>query len=163
MQQRRHHEAMHAFTEPGSRAESDATYPLMAQLRPELGRADYADLVESFMREEGFRLVVLHADDGPAALAGYRYISMLYCGRALCIDDLVVDAKHRGSGLGKRMLGWLEERASQAGCRQIQLVSRVVRERAHRFYHANGFGMECFHFRKILRPATESRVSPVGQ
>lgn len=145
------HRIMHAYTEPDDRSEIEATYPLMAQLRPELGRGEYADLVDSYRREEGFRLVVLHADGRPVALAGYRCISMLYCGRTLCIDDLVVDAKHRGAGLGKLMLGWLEERAIQAGCRQIQLISRVVREGAHRFYYANGFGMDCFHFRKTLK------------
>lgn len=144
------HRAMRAFTEPGSRAEIEATYPLMTQLRPELGRSEYADLVVSLMRDEGFRMVVLHADGHPVALAGYRYLSMLYCGRILCIDDLVVDAENRGSGFGRRVLGWLEQRANRAGCQQIQLVSRVTREQAHRFYHANGFGMECFHFRKML-------------
>ena len=33
------------------------------------------------------------------------------------------------------------------GCSEVQLISRVTREQAHRFYFRQGFGIECFHFR----------------
>jgi hypothetical protein len=29
----------------------------------------------------------------------------------------------------------------------VPLISRVVREEAHRFYFREGLGIECFHFR----------------
>ena len=40
----------------------------------------------------------------------------------------------------------LKEEARALGCTQIQLISHVKRESAHRFYVREGFGIECFEF-----------------
>ena len=54
------------------------------------------------------------------------------------------------SGYGKRMLDWLKEEGRREGCSELQLISRVTREQAHRFYFREGLGIECFHFRAKL-------------
>lgn len=125
-------------------------YPLMSQLRPELDRSRYLELLTTMMRDEGYRLAGVETDQQLVAVAGYRFMTMLYAGRILVIDDLVVDAECRSRGHGERLIRWLEEEARAGGCAQIQLISRVTREAAHRFYFRNGFGIECFHFRRMV-------------
>jgi hypothetical protein len=44
----------------------------------------------------------------------------------------------------------LKSEGRALGCSQIQLISRVTREQAHRFYFRENFGIECFHFRATL-------------
>ena len=96
---------------------------------------------------EGYQLAALRAEGVVRAVAGYRYMSMLYCGRLLYVDDLVTDATVRSRGYGRQLLDWLKAEAVAHGCAELQLISRVTREDAHRFYFREGLGIECFQFR----------------
>ena len=124
-----------------------ATFDVMKQLRPHLDRDGYVAMVRALQASDGFRLVALIDGGVVRAVAGYRYMRMLYCGRLLYVDDLVVDEHVRSQGYGSRILDWLKDEARREGCAELQLISRVVREQAHRFYFREGLGIECFHFR----------------
>lgn len=127
-----------------------ATYDVMRQLRPHLVREAYVPLVRALMASDSFRLAALTDEGAVRAVAGYRVMTMLYCGRLLYLDDLVADEHARSRGYGRRLLEWLKEEGRRQGCGELQLISRVVREQAHRFYFREGFGIECFHFRTKL-------------
>lgn len=127
-----------------------ATFDVMHQLRPHLTRDEYVPLVRQLMASDGFRLAAVTDGGEVRAVAGYRYMSMLYCGRLLYIDDLVSDERVRSRGYGKALLDWLKEEGRREGCSEVQLISRTIREQAHRFYFREGFGIECFHFRAKL-------------
>jgi GNAT superfamily N-acetyltransferase len=135
-------------------AESDdqiaATFDVMHQLRPHLVREEYIARIRALMASGGFRLALLVDDGEVRAVAGYRYMDMLYCGRLLYVDDLVADERVRSRGYGARLLDWLKDEGRRHGCSELQLISRVIRERAHRFYFRQGLGIECFHFRVEL-------------
>jgi GNAT superfamily N-acetyltransferase len=126
-----------------------ATFDVMAQLRPHLTRADYVPLIRRLIATERFHLGAV-IEDGVRAVAGYRYMEMLYCGRMMYIDDLVTDEHSRSRGYGKALLDWLRREARDAACTEVQLISRVTREHAHRFYFRESFGIEAFHFRAKL-------------
>ena len=127
-----------------------ATFDVMRQLRPHLERDAYVPQVRSMMASEGFRLVALIDDGEVRAVAGYRFLTMLYCGRLLYVDDLVSDERVRSRGYGKALLDWLKQEARAHACSELQLISRTVRESAHRFYFREGLGIECFQFRTKL-------------
>lgn len=127
-------------------AQIAATWPVMRQLRPHLDEAQYVALVKQ-MAPEGYRLAAAVEKDKVVAVAGYRIMTMLYVGRLLYLDDLVSDEAERSRGYGKLLLDWLKQQARDAGCREVQLISRTTRDRAHRFYFREGFNIECFEFR----------------
>ena len=124
-----------------------ATYDVMRQLRPHVRREEYVATVRALMASDGYHLAALIAGGEVRAVAGYRYMNMLYCGRLLYLDDLVTDERTRSRGYGRQMIEWLKSEARQNACVELQLISRVVREGAHRFYFREGFGIECFQFR----------------
>lgn len=127
-----------------------ATFDVMQQLRPHLERIQYVPLMRSLMASDGLKLLML-LDEGEArAVATYRVMNMLYCGSLLYVDDLVVDARVRSRGYGAQLMSKLKEEGRALGCSEIQLISRVTREHAHRFYFREGLGIECFHFRATL-------------
>ena len=135
-------------------AESDgqiaATFDVMRQLRPHLEREAYVPQVRAMMASDGYLLAALTDESEVRAVAGYRYMHMLYCGRLLYVDDLVAGERVRSRGYGSKMLDWLKAEARQHDCSELQLISRVVREQAHRFYFREGLGIECFQFRVKL-------------
>lgn len=127
-----------------------ATYEVMAQLRPHLTRDDYLPFVRRLIANERFNLASVVDDGTVRAVAGYRIMEMLYCGRMMYIDDLVTDERVRSRGYGKALLDWLKTESRRLGCTEVQLISRVTREEAHRFYFREDFGIEAFHFRAKL-------------
>jgi ribosomal protein S18 acetylase RimI-like enzyme len=128
----------------------EATFSVMHQLRPDLQKVSYLARIRALMRSDGLRIVVLRKDDAIVGVATYRLLDMLYCGRILIIDDLVVDENARSHGYGNLLLRQMKAEGMKHDCREVQLISRVTREAAHRFYFREGFGMECFHFRVRL-------------
>ncbi|HWW26690.1 MAG TPA: GNAT family N-acetyltransferase [Caulobacter sp.] len=131
-------------------AEILATFEVMAQLRPHLAREAYVARIRQLMASDGFRLACVVEDGVVRAVAGYRVLDMLYCGRFLSVDDLAADAQVRSKGHGKALLDWLKAEARREGCEHLELISNVVREGAHRFYFREGLAVDAFHFRVKL-------------
>lgn len=121
---------------------------LHRQLRPSLPD-DYARSIRDVLND-GARLVVLLEDGSPKACAVWRTYRTTFHGLRFYVDDLVVDADHRGRGYGKRLLEWLEAKARALECNAFDLESAVHRSAAHRFYFQAGLTIFAFGFTKPL-------------
>jgi GNAT superfamily N-acetyltransferase len=127
-----------------------ATREVMRQLRPHLPFDDYLAVVKRMKQTDGYELAALYDNDTVRAVAGYRFMEMLYCGRILYVDDLNADERYRSKGYGKALLDWLKAEARAKGCVQVHLDSGVQREQAHRFYFREGMTINCHHFHLML-------------
>jgi len=122
----------------------------MLELRPNIAEADYLITIRRMMQTDGYHLACLYAGDTVRAVAGYRFMEMLYCGKILYVDDLNTDERYRSKGYGKTLMAWLKTEAKTTGCGQLHLDSGVQRESTHRFYFREGLAINCHHFRIIL-------------
>jgi GNAT superfamily N-acetyltransferase len=127
-----------------------ATRDVMLQLRPAISPEEYLPMVRRMMETNGFHLVALYDGDAVRAVAGYRFLEKLYCGKILYVDDLNTDERCRSKGYGKALLDWLKAEARANGCGQLHLDSGVQRENTHRFYFREGLTINCYHFRVAL-------------
>ena len=57
----------------------------------------------------------------------------------MLIENFVVTAASRRTGVGSAMLREAVDMARAAGCYKVQLLSRATRVDAHRFYESQGF------------------------
>ena len=119
--------------------------PVLRELRPHV---DLDDLREIAAEGAPQGLVFTAAWEGGACVgvAGWRILALTHTRRKLYVDDLVVTATRRSSGVGSALLGHLQDRARTAGCRVIDLDSGVQRHGAHRFYLREGFDITSHHF-----------------
>jgi GNAT superfamily N-acetyltransferase len=139
------------ITQPETDADIRATYAVMRQLRPHVAEADYGPTVRRMMDAEGYRLAASHDAAGTVrAVAGYRFMELLYCGRILYVDDLVTDEAARSGGHGRALLDWLKAEARARGCAELHLDSGAHRHRAHRFYFREGMHILGYHFTETL-------------
>jgi hypothetical protein len=74
------------------------TFDVMQQLRPDLQRHEYVPLIRALMSSDSLRLMALEDGGRVKAVAAYRIMTMIYCGRMLYIDDLVCDETARSQG-----------------------------------------------------------------
>jgi len=130
------------------------TRTVMLQLRPGVPPEEYVATVKRMMKTDGYRLAAAFEGDAVRAVAGYRIMEMLVCGKILYVDDLSTDERFRSKGYGKELLDWLKAEAQAQRCLEIQLDSGVHRERAHRFYFREGLTIKSYHFRMPLSAAT---------
>jgi GNAT superfamily N-acetyltransferase len=120
---------------------------VMRQLRPQIPEAAYLETVRRMMRTDGYLQAAVFDGDVVVAIAGYRFMEMLYAGKTLYVDDVNTDETLRSRGHGKMLMDWLKREARERGCVQLQLDSGVQREQTHRFYFREGLTINCFHFR----------------
>jgi GNAT superfamily N-acetyltransferase len=136
-------------------AETDAEiarcFPVMHQLRPHLIEAEFVARVRR-MQPTGFLLAALEEKGAVRAVAGYRYMDKLFCGKTLYVDDLVTDTTARSHGHGGRLLTWLAEQARARDCVELELDSGVQRFDAHRFYFRERMHVSSYHFVRALQP-----------
>jgi GNAT superfamily N-acetyltransferase len=136
-------------------AESEADvrrcYEVMRELRTHIATVD--EFLERVRRqqEQGYLLAYLEAADQVRAVAGYRYMDMLFHGRVLYVDDLVTREADRSAGYGGRLFDWLVEQARQRDCDFLDLDSGVQRFDAHRFYLMKRMKIASHHFSLPLK------------
>jgi len=122
------------------------TRHLMRQLRPNVTEDDYLPTVRRMMESNGYRLAAVANHGDIRAVAGYRYLEMLYCGKIMYVDDLNTDERDRSKGWGKLLLDWLKQEAKSHGCAELHLDSGVQRGPTHRFYFRERLTINAFHF-----------------
>jgi GNAT superfamily N-acetyltransferase len=127
-----------------------ATSAVMRELRPNIPTDQYLATVQRMMQTDGYHLAALVVDGTVRAVAGYRFMEMLYCGKIMYVDDLNTDPHFRSNGYGAALMDWLKNEASAHDCGQLHLDSGVQRENTHRFYFREGLTINCYHFRVAL-------------
>jgi glucosamine-phosphate N-acetyltransferase len=66
------------------------------------------------------------------------------------VNEMVVDAAHRGRGIGTQILDHLISWARERGCNRIELDSAFHRKDAHTFYERQGFQCRAYLYSKLL-------------
>jgi GNAT superfamily N-acetyltransferase len=112
---------------------------------------DYWSAVEATRRQRG-DVIVAEVDGevvGVLQVIIFQHFQHAggWCGE---IESVHVRSDMRSRGVGGQMLAAAEDLARARGCYRIQLTSRNVREDAHRFYLANGYGQTSQGFKKFF-------------
>lgn len=124
-------------------------YPLIQQLNPTLTVEAYEAMLPEMLRH-GYRQVGVFLNDDCVGLSGFWVNTKLYCGRYIEMDNVIVDAAHRSTGIGKILADWIVEKGRAEGCQVAMLDAYVQNKHAHRFYHREGYSILGFHMLRSL-------------
>jgi hypothetical protein len=61
---------------------------VMRQLRPQIAEEAYLSTVRRMMQTDGYLQAAVFEGDSVVAVAGYRFMEMLFSGKSLYVDDL---------------------------------------------------------------------------
>ncbi|MFJ6696209.1 GNAT family N-acetyltransferase [Streptomyces sp. NPDC091272] len=124
--------------------------PVLLELRPHLTPETFTAVYEEG-HPAGLRFSAVYDDEGfCVGAAGWRVVANTSTLRMLYVDDLVTAGAARSTGVGAHLLGSLQDRAREAGCREFHLDSGTQRTRAHQFYLRERMEITAFHFQKGL-------------
>lgn len=124
---------------------------ILTQLNPETPAAIIAARLETILTEHGtYQIFGAFAGEALAGVAGAWIGTKIWCGRYLEIDNLVVAAEQRSSGVGSRLIQHLEALAVERDCKVVVMDSYAANRPSHRLYHRLGYEIWGFHFIKPI-------------
>ncbi len=122
-----------------------AVLALYAQLGEDDGRvlsAEEAQTIYRRMRAYPDYRIYLAEQDG-RAVGTFALLVMDNLGhlgaRSAVLEDVVVDSRLRGAGIGTKMMDFANRLCLDKGCYKMTFSSNRNREAAHRFYESLGF------------------------
>ena len=134
--------------------EADLPAILALYSQPEIDDGDVLPVVEAakifrrFAAYPDYRLFV--AEEEGVVAGSYALLIMDNLGHlgspSAVIEDVVVDPKRQGSGIGKVMMREALAEARRKGCYKAALSANQKRDRAHAFYESLGFERHGYSF-----------------
>jgi GNAT superfamily N-acetyltransferase len=103
--------------------------------------------------ESPSRVILVAVDHGTvvATLDLFVMANMTRGGRPWAgIENLIVDAEHRRTGIGRALMEIAVDLAKEQGCYKLQLVSHQRRSAAHDLYRQVGFDAPVHGYRRYL-------------
>lgn len=90
--------------------------------------------------QEGCRLIIAR-DTKESKIAGMSAVTLVYIptGLIATIEDVVVDEKYRGMGIGRKLTQKMIDVAKQKRAKTISLTTNPAREAANAMYQKMGF------------------------
>ncbi|MCY1263664.1 aminoalkylphosphonic acid N-acetyltransferase [compost metagenome] len=123
-------------------ADAPALAPLLAQLGSDDPEPDPVQLAGRLRLRNPLQVTLVAERDGvllgTCSLHLIEHIAHDFA-RSAILEDMVVDTRARGQGIGQALIGHAVEQARDWGCYKLALSSHQDREMAHRFYAALGF------------------------
>lgn len=122
---------------------------VLQALRPHLTAESLLDLV-SKMQEESYTLIYIEENGRGVSACGFRYLTTLFEGRYIYIDDLTTLPEARGKGYAGALFDYVVEKAKSEGLPAVHLDSGHQRYDAHRLYLNKKMKIVYHHFRLEL-------------
>lgn len=124
-------------------------FDVMKELRPHLTLESFVSLIAE-MKKETYRLVFIEENGLVMSACGFRYLTTLFEGRYIYIDDLSTLPIARGKGFGGALFDFVVNLAKTEGLSAVHLDSGHQRFDAHRLYLNKGMKIVYHHFRLEL-------------
>lgn len=127
---------------PMTAADAAQVADLTTQLGYPTAADETVDRLADIEARPGDQAALVAEEDGrTVAWVHVELVPSLASGLTANIGGLVVDEAHRSSGTGAELLAAAEAWARARGVDRMVVRSRVVRERAHRFYEREGYAV----------------------
>ena len=135
-----------------TREEIFETYAVLTQIYSELNRETYIEDILNMM-QRGYKMAAVFEDkeieNGRCiGVVGARIIRKLHYGKAIEIEDFMIDRKKRGIGVGKMLMRFVEWQAAIFGCKNIIGNLETKRLESQKIFAREGFSLDGFLFRK---------------
>lgn len=125
-------------------------FPLIKQLNPTMEEHLFHKRLE-VMLEKGYRCAAAFDDAGHMmGLSGFWVLCRFWCGEHVDMDNVIIDERFRGQGVGKKLMEWIENWARARGITFAVLDAYAENAPAHQFYFRQGYIIRGFHFTKEL-------------
>ena len=127
-----------------------ATYSLVRTLTPDMQRDEFIAIQDAMMKQ-GYQCVGAYDQHHKLrGLCGFWVTHRFYCGKALRIDNVIVDHMCKGYGIGEALMAFVEKEAKRIGACSMILDAYAHSKESHEFYLRQEMQVIGVHFIKAL-------------
>jgi len=126
-------------------------FQLLLEVYPKLELEAYSNELDH-MLPHNYGQTCVYKDGICVALTGYWIGYKLWCGKYMELDNVVVSAKERSSGIGDTLFDYMKNFAEREECTMLALDSYTDNFKAHKFFYKKGYIPRGFHFIQVLQP-----------
>lgn len=135
-----------------TREDIEKTFAVLIQIYEDLSKETYVEDILNMM-QRGYKMAAvfedLEVENGKCiGVVGLRIIRKLHYGKAVEIEDFMIDRKKRGIGVGKMLIRFVEWQAAVFGCKNIIGSLETKRAESQKIFSREGFILDGFFFRK---------------
>ena len=102
------------------------------------------------MKHQNYECAVIFDGSTIVGVTGLWFCTRHYIGKSVELDHVYILPEHRGSGLGKQFMAWINNYVKDLGSNSIELNTYVQNYPSHKFYYNEGFEILGYHFLKKL-------------
>lgn len=108
--------------------------------------------LDELVADPAHQVLVGLVDGVVVATAHVTWLRMLSAdGGLYCqVENVRTDEQHRGRGIGRELMTWIESAARDRGAARLQLTTHHTRADAHRFYERLGYEPSHVGMKKYL-------------
>ena len=139
------------FRQLDSKKEMMQSFSLLTQFYKNLSQEEFDLALDEMIASSGYKMAAAYLDEKLVGVSGFWIARMIYCGRYLQASNLVVDENFRSLGIGKKLLGYLEEICRKHQCNKFVLDSHTENKKSHPLYFECDFYIRGFHFMKDMK------------
>ena len=126
--------------------------PLLVKHYQDFNKKKFLNEIGEMIDISNYKMLLVYNKDNEklnlVGVCGFWLARMFYCGKYLQLSNLIVEESLRGSGVGKKIIKYLENFAKQNNCQKIVLDSYTENKKSHSLYYSEGFYIRGFHFMK---------------
>lgn len=135
-----------------TREEIFRTFAVLLQIYDDLNRDTYVEDILNMM-QRGYRMAAVFEDrevnEGRCiGITGVRVVRKLHYGKAIEVEDFMIDREKRGLGVGKMLIRWIDWQATIFGCKNVVGSLETKRLESQRIFARERFALDGFFFRK---------------
>lgn len=133
-----------------NRDEISQTFSVLKQIYEELDEKTYVEDVLNMMQHNYKMAAVFEDSDNSQCIGvvGIRIIHKLHYGKAIEIEDFMIDRQKRGIGVGKMLIRWVEWQCANFSCKNIIGTLETKRQESQRIFSREKLSLDGFFFRK---------------
>jgi GNAT superfamily N-acetyltransferase len=124
-------------------------FDVIKVLRPHLTPELFLDLIQK-MQVENYSLIFIEENEKAISACGFRYLTSLFDGQYIYVDDLSTLSEARGKGHAGMLFDFIVEKAKSENLKAVHLDSGHQRFDAHRLYLNKGMKIASHHFKLEL-------------
>jgi hypothetical protein len=130
-----------------TREQIASTYDVLKQIYEELNQETYVEDIQNMM-QRGYKMAAVFEKETCIGVIGFRIIRKLQFGKALEIEDFMIDRNKRGIGVGKMLIRFVEWQAMEFDCKNIIGNLQTKRQESQKIFSREKFLLDGFFFKK---------------
>lgn len=99
----------------------------------------------------GYQCIGVYDEGQLIGICGVWALNKLYAGKHVEADNVIIDPKYQGKGIGKLMMDFLAEYAREIGCATAEINCYAKNTRGKKFWESHGYEPLGYHMIKRLQ------------